>query len=115
MVDEKTIKDCLKALHDAREELEEAEKNKDLGRLQYFRQREEALNDYLASVAGQDGRPRRDGGDAERARKAVTNAINRARARLRKHHRLLWQHLEGALTTGISCSYNPHPPVDWTV
>ncbi|HEX5586433.1 MAG TPA: hypothetical protein VFZ17_03945, partial [Acidimicrobiia bacterium] len=58
---------------------------------------------------GLDGRSRRTGAAAERARSAVTRTINYAVARLHEHHRLLTEHLDHALHTGTYVSYAPDP------
>jgi len=65
------------------------------------------------AVAGEA--PQRNGGaaSAERARKAVTNRIRQAMARIAAVHPSLGLHLINAIHTGRHCSYTPDRPVRW--
>jgi pimeloyl-ACP methyl ester carboxylesterase len=51
--------------------------------------------------------------DAERARKAVTARVRDAIARVRAVHPELGAHLDGAISTGLSCAYSPARPIRW--
>jgi pimeloyl-ACP methyl ester carboxylesterase len=51
--------------------------------------------------------------DAERARKAVTARLRDAIARVRNVHPELGAHLDGAISTGLTCVYKPERPIRW--
>ncbi len=69
----------------------------------------------LAAALGLDGRPRRAGDPAERARKAVTARIRLTIGRIEREHADLGRHLANSVRTGTTCSYRPETPMLWTV
>jgi hypothetical protein len=79
------------------------------------RAREEldALADQLAGAYGLGGRARKAGDPAERARKAVTERIRDASAKLARGNPALGRHLKASLRTGTFCIYAPERPVTW--
>lgn len=92
---------------------EEATRNNDPGRLAALRTEREFLLSALAEGYGYRPHTRGRGAAAEKARKAVTNRIRDALARIQHTHPLLWQHLFTALRTGTFCTYRPPVPVRW--
>jgi len=80
------------------------------------RAREEldSLTEQLASAYGLGGRARRAGDPAERARKAVTERIRDALAKMKQEHPALHRHLKASIRTGAFCSYSPERPMTWT-
>jgi 7-cyano-7-deazaguanine synthase in queuosine biosynthesis len=73
------------------------------------------LERYLARSRGLKGRPREFTGDDERARGAVTKAINRALAELESQLPALYLHLKDSIRTGRLVVYAPHPSVSWSI
>ncbi len=69
----------------------------------------------LTGAYGLDGRPRRAGDPAERARTTVTSRIRDALARVEQAHPDLGRHLRASVRTGTFCSYSPERPVSWDV
>jgi hypothetical protein len=72
--------------------------------------------DELTAVARTPGARRdrpQNAGDAERDRKAVTNRIRQAIARLRAAHPQLGRHLANSIRTGRRCTYGPERDVRW--
>jgi tetratricopeptide (TPR) repeat protein len=71
----------------------------------------------LQMAVGLGARDRRIGGNAERARTAVTRSIRYALRRLAEQHPVAGEHLQQRVRTGTYCSYSPDPliAVDWTV
>lgn len=94
-------------LDDLREELEEAERFNDPGRVSRAREEIEFITNQLAAAVGLGGRDRVAASDAERARLAVTKRIKAALAKIRDANPALAQHLSAAITTGYFCSYAP--------
>jgi hypothetical protein len=70
-----------------------------------------------AHARGPGGRKRNDkkkmSSEATKATKTVSKAIQRALDDLKDAHPALWKHLNGALTSGSTCRYDPEPPVEW--
>ena len=96
-------------LRELRDELAEAERNNDRGRLERLGEESEALSAELTRGFGLDGRARRAGDAGERTRLAVTRALRRAIERIGEHDGSLAEHLRRSVRTGAFCSYSPSP------
>jgi len=75
----------------------------------------EFLARELSRAVGLDGRDRRAGSSAERARASVTRAIRQAMVRITEHHPILGEHLRRTIRTGTYCRYLPDArvPTPW--
>jgi len=102
-------------LADIREEMGEAERWNDPGRVALLEEEERALTRELAAAVGLGGRDRVASSAAERARVSVTRAIRAAMTRIREQSPTLADHLDTTIRTGTFCSYNPDPraPIVW--
>jgi tetratricopeptide (TPR) repeat protein len=93
----------------------------DLGKtdraLRAARAREELefIERELAAAYGLGGMARRLDDPVERARKAVSNRIRDAMARIEAEHAALGRHLRASIRTGTFCSYQPERTVTWEV
>jgi hypothetical protein len=96
-------------LVDLRDDLAEAERRGDLGWIDRLRTESETIQNELSRAFGRDGRARRGGVAAERARSAVTRRVREAIARIREHDRELGDHLAWAVRTGMTCAYRGKP------
>ncbi len=94
------------------QELEAAQDN-DTFRLAAVHTEREFLLSEIAEGYGYRAHARAGGDTAEKARKAVTNRIRDALARVQHGHPALWQHLFTSLQTGTWCAYRPVAPVKW--
>jgi hypothetical protein len=99
------------------EDIEDAARMNDLGRLELAQRDRDYLMTELTRAVGLGGRHRVVGGTAERARTSVTRSLRYALRRLAEHHPMLATHLGQAVRTGTYCSYTPDPlaPVVWEV
>jgi hypothetical protein len=91
------------------EDIEEATRMGDLGRIELAERDRDYLVAELARAVGLGGRHRMVGSTTERARTAVTRSLRYAIGRLAEHHPELGRHLEQAVRTGTYCSYAPDP------
>ena len=96
-------------------ELADAEHDNDLHRAERLHDERDALLHELGQAIAPGGRPRRLGGESERARKAVTGRIRDSIARIAQLHPALAAHLDSAISTGTACRYAPGTPVHWTM
>jgi hypothetical protein len=96
-----------------REELAEAQRFNDLGRIAQIEQELQFLTRELAKAVNLFGRDRMSGSADERARVRVTGAIKYAVARLTRQHRPLALHLGKNIKTGFYCTYRPEVRLDW--
>lgn len=102
----------IKELED---EAEEATRWADTERAARARMEIEAITEQLAEAYGLGGRARRAGDNVERMRKAVTNRIRDALARIDREHPSLGKHLANTVATGVFCSYSPERPMRWSL
>jgi len=102
---------------DLEQELAEARRDADAGRIEAIRTEMDVLARQLAAAVGLGGRPRRTGGATERARQSVTKAIRAAIRRIADECPPLGDHLERSVRTGMSCVFDPdpHAAVGWCV
>ena len=96
-------------IRELQEELAEADRLHDAGRVDAVRAEQEFLEEQLASAVGLGGRDRDVGANAERARVAVTLRIKSAIQKIRNCHPSLGTHLAMTVKTGRYCSYEPDP------
>ncbi len=89
------------------EDLEEARRLSDLGRVVQAEDERDFLIRELSRAVGLGGRARRAGSASERARVSVTRAIRHALSRIRQHDPPLGDHLDRAIRTGTYCVYLP--------
>ena len=115
LLDSQARAEYREQLDSLREELAEAERFQDAGRVDRLRQEIEFLASELGAGVGLGGRERRAAGPSERARKAVYNRLRTALGKIRAVHPELARHLEASLRTGHLCSYQPERPTDWSV
>ncbi len=87
-------------------ELRQANENNDLGQVERLKGEKEFILKELRSATALAGRPRMFTTEAERARKAVAEAIKDALKVIGKHHPQLAKHLRKRIKRGISCCYN---------
>jgi hypothetical protein len=102
-------------LADVDDDIDEATRLNDIGRVELAQRDREYLLAELARAFGLGGRQRVIGSDAERARTSVTRSIRYALKRLAEHHAAVAAHLEQAVRTGTYCMYTPDPltPITW--
>jgi tetratricopeptide (TPR) repeat protein len=99
-----------------RADLEEAERQNDVGRREMAREEVERLLTKLARAAGLGGEDAGVERAAQRARVNASRTIKDAIARIREHDPGLARHLANAIHTGVLCSYTPESGTEafWT-
>ncbi len=104
-------------LLDIDEDIEDATRNNDVGRIALARADREFLVNELSRAVGLGGRSRRAASTVERSRTSVTRTLRYAIARIALHHAPLGEHLRHAVSTGVYCVYRPDPrtPIHWEV
>lgn len=109
LIDEQAREAYRRRLAEVDEDIEEATRMSDLGRLELAQRDRDYLIAELTHSVGLGGRHRTVGGTAERARTSVTRSLRYAITRLSEHHPVLATHLEQAVHTGTYCRYTPDP------
>lgn len=104
-------------LRDLEEEIEDAERCNDTGRLDRARAEREALAAEISRGVGLGGRDRKAGSQKEQARLSVTRAIRSVLRKVAKENPELGEHLSATIKTGTFCCYTPDPrvPLWWRV
>lgn len=98
-------------------DIEEATRMNDLGRVELAQRDRDYLIAELTSAVGLGGRTRSVGGSAERARSSVTRSLRYSLKRLAEHQPSLAAHLEHSVHTGTYCVYaaDPIAPIQWEI
>jgi tetratricopeptide (TPR) repeat protein len=117
VLDEQAMAAYQRRLGDLDVELEQARAANDVGQAERLRVELDALVGELGRAIGLHGRRRRAADVAERARVAVTKALHRVLARIKRNHERLGHHLTHTVRTGMFCVYSPDPRVQisWDV
>jgi hypothetical protein len=107
VIDERARRAYRQRVADLDEDLAEAERNADGGRLAKLRREREALGEELRRAVGLGGRVRRDGSATERARVNVQRRMRDAIARIAECDEDLGRFFEHAVSTGTFCCFRP--------
>jgi len=102
-------------LEELREELAEAQRFHDLGRVAKAQEEIDFLTGELTAAYGVGGHARQQDTGSKKIRQAVTKCLRDSLARIRKAHPAPGRHLTLALKTGTFCSYTPEQPISWEV
>jgi hypothetical protein len=111
VLDARAKDEYRRRIEDLRDEIEEAERFGDLGRLGRARTQVELVARELARAVGLGGRSRVVGSGAERARVNVTRTIRDAMRRIADQDVWVGHHLVTTIRTGTFCRYAPDPNV----
>lgn len=111
MLDARAKSEYRRRLEDLRDEIEEAERFGDLGRMSNARTQVRVVARELARAVGLGGRSRVAGSVAERARVNVTRTIRDAMRRIAEQDVWVGHHLVVTIRTGTFCCYTPDPAV----
>ncbi len=99
--------------NELQEELQNAKENNDLGRIERAQDQMDALGTEIARATGLGGR-KRELTDAEKVRKAVSNAVTRAIDSFdEKKDKELIQHLRASISSGRFFKYAPEQSIEW--
>jgi CheY-like chemotaxis protein len=107
ILDVKAKADYKQRLRELREELEDAQRCNDMGRVAKTERELEILTQELLHAVGFGGKDRRAASPAERARVNVQRAIKAALLKLSVYLPILGRELESIIKTGMYCSYTP--------
>ncbi len=91
------------------DDIEQAERDNDVGRAELAHRDREYLVTELARAVGLGQRMRSSGSNTERARTSVTRSLRYSVGRLHELHPDLAAHLDRSIHTGTYCSYRPDP------
>ena len=113
VLDQEARREYRRRIEELQEELEQAEADNDPARAEPARIELDAVIDELAKATGLQGRSRKMGDTAERARSAVTWRIRSAIKKISAAHPRLGQHLSNSIRTGNFCVYSPESAIQW--
>ena len=113
MIDAAARSAYRRRLMDLEEEIDEASRDHDQGRLEKLGAEKEFLVAELSAALGLGGRTRVTGDRTERARKAVAMRIGTALKAIETVHPELARHLRNSVSTGRFCSYRPDQELTW--
>lgn len=113
--DDTTLEDVKQEFLDVQKELEEAARNDDLATQERLQSESDQLTSYLRQAKGFNGRTREASDDADKIRRAITQAIGRVIKTLDDDKMLpaAARHLDNAVKTGLFMSYEPEEDLPW--
>ncbi|MEX0641133.1 MAG: hypothetical protein WD468_00450 [Pirellulales bacterium] len=115
--DKQTLDEVKQKYLDIQRGLDEAERNNDMASQERLQKELDGLTDYLKSVKGFGGRTREASDDADKIRRAMTQAIGRVIDSLAADDKIpaAALHLKNALRTGRFMSYEPEEEIPWNL
>jgi hypothetical protein len=112
LIDRRAVGEYRERLRHLRDALDNAREANDIGRIDLLEQEIDAVESELSRGIGLGGRMRRYS-DGERARKSVSNAINRALKYIKEEHPELYDHLRTTIKLGGYLCYAPLDQILW--
>jgi len=113
LADTKALDSYDEAINHYAGEISKARANNDQAQVDSLQSKLEDVAAYRRKAVGRDGKPRLVGDDGEKARKAVYEAVKRARKSIADAIPELEQHLSQTLDGGKDWFYRPLERVDW--
>jgi TolB-like protein/tetratricopeptide (TPR) repeat protein len=114
-IDDKARQAYARRIRQLHDEIADAEKMNDLGRMEKLSGELDQLTEHLTRTLGIGRRARPLNPPAERARSAVTWRIRNAIKKINAAHPALGRHLTHAIRTGNFCSYAPEKDQAWNL
>jgi hypothetical protein len=107
--------DCEKECQRLQEELSRAQRNNDLAEIDRLSKDIRELDERVRRAKNPDGSDRNVDDSSEKARKAVSAAIQRTIEKIERkpNGAQLARHFLNSLRLGMSCSYTPETPTHW--
>lgn len=112
VADDRALKEYAKTLRDIEDDLEDARKENDFGRIAARENDRDVLLAHVKAATASQGRKRRTGDAMDRIRLQITQALTRAMKRFADHEEL-HRHLARSIRRGVELSYCPDPPTVW--
>ena len=113
IIDEDTLQSCQKRIIDIKNELADAEKKYDLAGTTRLQNEKDKILSYIKTSTRPSGQSGSFNNNVEKARKAVSNSINRAIDNIKQHNTTLYKHLDNSIQQGVQFAYNPDTKINW--
>lgn len=110
--DETTIRQCKEKYVELQEELDEARRWNDQGRIARIEKDMDAILKEVGRAQRFDGKIREQT-DVEKVRKSVSMAVSRAIDSIHAEHEVLGKHLRAFVTSGTVFRYGPDRRINW--
>ena len=114
-IDGKAKQQYMHRIKDLQSEIDEAEDMNQIEKSRSLREEYDLILDHLSQSMGLDGKTRKIGSNAEKARSAVTWRIRNTIKKIQKEHPELGKHRSTSIKTGTFCSYQPELDTNWIV
>jgi hypothetical protein len=113
--DERTIRETKGRIMELSEEIAEAEAIGQHQLVEIRREEMETLEDYLGDLIRPNGKLKYGKGDADKIRKKISIAIDRAIKKINEHNPELAAHLRASIDTGRLLTYRPNENISWLI
>lgn len=112
LIDNQALAAYKRRYSELEEELAEADKRNDLGRIHKLQSELESVGDEIIRVSGLGGKVRNKS-EADKVRRRVSVAVTRAIDSIRAEHLRLGQHLRNSISSGFMFRYAPERDPGW--
>lgn len=113
VLDKLGLRNCREEYERIEDELADAERNHDLGRIAALKAERQQLAGHVSRATKPGGRPVLVGDQQEKVTDRVTQAIRRTIKVIQKEDAALSRHLKMAIRTGTVCRYTPESSTLW--
>ncbi len=114
-LDKEAIAQYEESYNDLKKELNDKEMLPSDERAEEITNQIDRIKKELTAGCDKRGKPRKLSGTTEKARKAISKAVNNSLDKVQKTHPVLWKHFQNTLIIGISSSYKPEKPIHWNL
>jgi len=115
ILDEQARREYKSRINELRSLIDEAESNRDFALKDKYQEEYVYLRKEIISATGLGGRQRSMTSDAEKARKKVWAAYNRALKIIQNEDSSLHSHLKNSIQMGEYCIYQPEENIIWAI
>lgn len=112
ILDKAAIEQCQERALEIAKDIAEARARQNDAEIELLTNQLEAIEGYVKSGEGLNGRQRVQS-DAEKVRKSVGNAVDRAIEFIREYCPTLGNHLDNCVSKGIALCYTPETTIEW--
>jgi len=115
ILDDQAIKKLYESRQELNEDILEAKKNNDLGRIADLNEEMCWIEQQLSAGLDKYGRHRKFQDKRENCRKSISKEITKSLNKIKEkdQDQSLWRHLKNSIKTGTQCYYRPEKSIPW--
>jgi hypothetical protein len=115
VLDTKARSDYNSRLQELKQEYAKAKRDNETYLMEKSQNEIDTIEKEALTAIGYNGQSRKFSNNADKARRSVSNCINRALDDIKKEQSELWKHLFNAINKGEYLIYSPEQHIDWSL